>query len=479
MVCRLSSNLYAFRTGPRRRGSATRRGTASVLAMLYLVIFSTLALGFYTAVTTATQVAYNDERVMNAQIAAESGMHFMTMQLASVTIPGGTPNDKVLGELFKVLSASKLLKPESSNMNGRSIGMGGDTIFVPASADDYFIPLDHSGGGFQAVIVDVGDGSVLVKVVGRYRGVVIVRAIELGFVSKTTTTTVFDYGIVARGPIQMNGGPGITSPTDPSHASVLTTFDSPTQATMKGHPVIGGNLDMSNKDAAVSLGSGASVGGSSQSQLRDQHVRRGVPEPTFPTVDTDVFRPFAVNPYKPNQPVYTNVIVPPNTNPTFSSNVKIEGVLYIRNPNNVRFSGQATVRGVIVVENGARSSSNNQITFTGGVDMFDMSTLPNSPKFPPALRALQGSSLLAPGYAVTMRGNSGVVGGTMVADSFDLGGTAGGKVEGTIIALGTAPFQFGGNAAISRTPGKVPLPAGLILPRTFTPVHQTYLEVRP
>src|SRR5437762_9478662 len=78
MVRRSWSNFDA----PRRRPPVTaapvwrrrRRGVAALLAMLYLVIFSTLALGFYSAVTTAAQVAQNDERVMNAQVATESGL---------------------------------------------------------------------------------------------------------------------------------------------------------------------------------------------------------------------------------------------------------------------------------------------------------------------------------------------------------------------------------------------------------------------
>ena len=457
-----------------------RRGTASVLAMLYLVIFSTLAIGFYSAVTTSVQVAHNDERVMNAQIATEAGMQFMRYQLNLARIPGGTPNDKVLAELFKALSTSSALNPQSENMNGNGISMLGDTIYVPSSADGYMIPLDENGAGFRARIVDVGDGSVLVKVVARYRGQTIVRAIELGFASIITSTNIFDYGIVTRGPIEMNGGPSVTSPTDPSHASILTTYDNPTQATLKGHPVIGGNLDLVNREARVNVGSGASVGGSSISTIRDEHIRRGVPEPPFPTVDTDVFRQFATNVYRANQRVYTNVLVPPGTNPSFSSNTTIEGVLFLRHPNSIQFTGQVTVRGIIVVENGARPGSNNQMKFAGGVDVFGMETLPpNDPRFPPALRALQGSALLAPGYAITMTGNSGVIGGTMVADSFRLSGGAGGKIEGTILALGTAPLELGGGAAISRSPGKVPLPAGLLLPRTFEPVFETYLEVNP
>src|SRR3954452_20069267 len=63
----------ATRRVPRQCHVSHRRGVVSVLAMLYLIIFATLALGFYTAVTTSAQLANNDERAMGAQIAAESG----------------------------------------------------------------------------------------------------------------------------------------------------------------------------------------------------------------------------------------------------------------------------------------------------------------------------------------------------------------------------------------------------------------------
>src|SRR5437667_9854570 len=99
----------------------TRKGVASVLAMLYLVIFSTLAVGFYTAVTTSVQLAHNDERSMNALVSAEAGMQFMRYQLNLAHIPGSTPNNKVLEELFKALNAAKALQPQSPNMNGHFI----------------------------------------------------------------------------------------------------------------------------------------------------------------------------------------------------------------------------------------------------------------------------------------------------------------------------------------------------------------------
>jgi hypothetical protein len=448
--------------------------------MLYLIIFSTLAVGFYSAVTTAAQVAHNDERSMNAQVAAESGMHFIKYQITKARIPGDTPNNKMLEELFKDLLASKALQPQSANMNGHSIGMAGGMIFIPASADNYFIPLDESGAGFQAIIVDVGDGSVLVKVIGHYRGVIIVRAIELGFVSVSTSTTIFDYGIVTRGPVRMTGNASISGLDSAMDGSVLSTYDSPTQTIMTGKASIGGDLYLVDKNADVSFSGQASVGGSTISTTREEHIHRGTPEPAFPEVDTSIFLKYATNTYKSGKSVYTNTVVPAGTNPNFSGDTTIEGVLYIKHPNTVHFSGKATIRGVIVVENGASSTAGNEIKFSGGVAAYGIETLPaNDPRFPDGLRALQGSALLAPGFDVTLSGQSGVFGGVMVADSFKFTGGAGGAVLGTMIGLTQRPFDLTGGGSITRRPSKIPIPAGLLLPKTYRPVFDTYLEVKP
>src|SRR5438128_856874 len=145
-----------------RHRRRARRGVVSVLAMLYLVIFATLALGFYTAVTTSVQIAHNDERAMNAQIAAESGLQFMRYQLGQVRFPGSTPTDQILQEVFNDLVAQTL---NSANLNGHPIGMAGGTIYVPGSADGYYIPLDDAGAGFRATITDLGTGNIRVKVI--------------------------------------------------------------------------------------------------------------------------------------------------------------------------------------------------------------------------------------------------------------------------------------------------------------------------
>src|SRR5580765_4507372 len=86
----------------RRRRSA---GMTSVLAMLYLVLFSSLAIGFYAATNTATQVTINDENVAQAFMASESGMDFMRYQLANVHIDATTPPDQVIDKLYTELQS--------------------------------------------------------------------------------------------------------------------------------------------------------------------------------------------------------------------------------------------------------------------------------------------------------------------------------------------------------------------------------------
>src|SRR5690242_9460257 len=64
-----------------------RGGYAAMLAMLFLALFSTLAIGFYAQTNTGTQMAENDRRIALAQAAAESGMDLMRYELAHIVIP--------------------------------------------------------------------------------------------------------------------------------------------------------------------------------------------------------------------------------------------------------------------------------------------------------------------------------------------------------------------------------------------------------
>ena len=446
------------------------------MAMLYLLIFSTLAIGFYSAVTTAAQLAHNDEKAMGAQAAVESGLAFIRYELSRVRVPGNTAPSQMLAEVCKDLLAQQ---SGGGNLGTRTIAVVDDAIHYPVGTRE-FIPLDAQGATFRAEIRMSEDGTdwVKVKIVGRYRGGTITRAIEIYFEPIISSTRVFDYGIVTRGPIVITGGGMIGGGGDPTHGSVLSMSQSSTPISMSGTSGIAGDAYMTNKNGTVSMTSNVTIAGETSAAGRAAHIHAGVEPPELPEVDPAVFLPFVTNTYKPNQPKYRNVIIPANTNPSFSSATTIEGVMYIEYPNKVTFNGQATIRGSVVVQNGATPSTKNVINFGAGVQSYPMDTLdPTDPDFPPELRALSGSTLLASGYHVELSGSSGSIGGLMLANSFELVGGSGGVIEGTFIGLGDVPMKFTGGASMARTKPSGPIPRGLVFPKKFKPVSKTYSEV--
>ena len=460
--------------GLARRHGSRRRGIASVLAMLYMIIFSTLAVGFYAAVTMASQLAHNDEKALNAQVVTESGLRFVQYQLGRVRVPGNTPPNEMMQKIHEDLLAQQAGSP---NFAGRSITLSGSTIHFPAND---FIPLDERGAGFRAEISDAGDGLISVKIHGRYRGTTISRMIQMHFESVISSLNVFDFGIVTRGPINVSGGGVIGGGGVAADGSILSLSKNPYPISLSGTSGIAGNVYMTNKTGNVNIsGGGVTIAGKKAPELYN-HIIKGVEEPELPESDSRIFLPYAVNTYKPGQKVYTNVIIPPNTNPSFTGDTEIHGVLYIQYPNKVTFNSHTIIRGTIVVENGATPSTKNLITFGGGVEAYAVTTVPTDtiPEDSP-LRKLVGSTLLAPGFHVSLGGQSGSIGGIMMAHSYEFTGGSGGVIEGTFIGLGDVEMKFTGGASIARSKPSGPIPVGLVFPRTFRPLRETYLEIRP
>src|ERR1041385_5887338 len=118
-----------------------RQGITSLLAMLYLVLFATLAIGFYSATNTSVIVVDNEKRGALALVAAESGMEFIRYQLAQVTIPYGTTQAQLFSTVTTQLSNQL---NGTANLTGKSIAVTSTSMSVPAGSDNY-ITLDSSG----------------------------------------------------------------------------------------------------------------------------------------------------------------------------------------------------------------------------------------------------------------------------------------------------------------------------------------------
>src|SRR5687767_4362187 len=152
-------NMAKF-THPCITPSQRRRGVASVMAMLFMVVFSALALGFYAATTTSSQVANNEKRSTSAQAAAESGIQFLRYHLAAMNIPPGLNNDQLFDEVASQLETRLNNTP---NMNNTRIGYDANTISLPASG---YVKLDPKGEQqFKVTITRAGD-QLITRVIG-------------------------------------------------------------------------------------------------------------------------------------------------------------------------------------------------------------------------------------------------------------------------------------------------------------------------
>jgi hypothetical protein len=134
----------------------------------------------------------------------------------------------------------------------------------------------------------------------------------------------------------------------------MSAKDVPGALTADGGTV-GGDLNVVTSLNRASPSGGVSVGGTSiVTQIYTQHTHV-VGTPDFPAFDTSVFAQYATNTYGgATGGTLANIRVPPNTNPKFTGNVTIRGILYVQSPNTVEF--QATPSpGFIVFRTPARS----------------------------------------------------------------------------------------------------------------------------
>lgn len=463
-------------------GNARRRGLASVLAMLFLVLFSTLAVGFYAATTLSAQVAKNERRLTTAQSAAESGMEFMRYQLGVITVPPGTPSTQLLTTVWGLLGANL---NGTYNMGTDVVTMANDangnpTIYVPGNTS-HFIPIDStSGAKFQGTIAQSGD-KLVVTVVGMGSDGSISRGVQLSYQKAARASAIFNYGVASKGKIVTGGASYILGNPDPAMGSVLSTDMADSVPVAIGGKQVSGDISITNPSGSVSY-SGASIGGTSDPNQIPNHIHIGVQPPTFPTIDSSVYtNAVTMTAYTAGSTTLSNVYIPPNTNPSFSSGTTtIYGVLWIQSPNVVTFKGGVNITGVIVVDNNTTfNAATNQINFGGNVRASGVQNLPSNSTYG-NLRSLTGAFILAPGYAVNFSGDFGQVAGSIIASQISMTGNATGTVQGSVIGVDNQPLTLNGSADITiASTGTSNYPAGVSFGSYYTPLPDTYVELEP
>jgi len=457
-----------------RRDRLVRRGVVCILAMLFLVFFSVLAVGFFFSTTMSAQISANERSCHESQLAAESGMRFLRYQLSRLSIKPQVSPDKLLEEVNTQLG---VLLEGTDNLGTRSIGYDGKKISIPAGPND-LITLSPLGQTFRATITSSGD-RLTVKVVGSSNASLskMCRAVETEFKRTNLPSSVFDFGLASRGKVQVKASSATSVVGTPdADGSILSVFPG-SGAISTGSGPIEGDLTVTGSKNDVALG-GGTVGGTADAaaiKARHTHV---IDEPLFPYVDTTVFRPLATNLYVPGAVTQKNIRVPANANPRFNDGDVINGILYIESPNNVTFRGNAVINGLIVFENKG-SAAANTLDFRGNVSP---SSIPAAAEFDAVRAVAKGWAIAAPLASVTMSGSvDGTLEGSVIASSIDLNGSADLHFKsGSIITLGSSPTMIEGKAVeFAGTAADNPPVSGVRFLATFLPDLSSYREVAP
>jgi hypothetical protein len=467
---------------------------ASILAMLYLVIFAALALGFYAQTSICAQISGNDRRLNEARVAAESGLKFIRYQLSKVTIPPGLTEDQVLTELYNDLRGQLDSTPNLTNLGDR-VGppnMVARNIEIPSNPNNY-IALGSQGPYFR-VRLHQDHRQLVATVVGKVGASApsapgIRAAIEVRFKAEEWPTSFFNYGIASKGPVTVDVAKLLVTGTPDSRASILSTYAG-------SNPVTIGNTNSTAAnptgiEGAITVMQGyppafvgnVSVGGqTSVATINATQVSTvtAATAPDFPVADTSVFEPFATTRWVAGQTRYENIYIEPNSNPVFDGTMTVRGVVLVKQPNVVSFQGGVVMQAVIVGKNtGVGDLATNAIRFSGtGVSKDPLSALPADAKFD-GLRELTGTFVVAPGFDVAFEGNFGAVAGSVAADRITVSGNTSGSFAASIMTLANNPLTITGSSSISIGAPADGKHSGLRLKERFVLDRSSYLEVVP
>jgi len=451
--------------------------------MIFLVLFSVLALGFYASSTTAIGIAKNDVHTTRAQLAAESGFSFFRYHLAHVNIPAGTTQANMLATIASQLSARL---DGTSNMGTDTVGTTATAVNIPSTATRYIIS-DPDGGGFRAKIERDQNGVDFPVTITAHGGGAAgltssARGIKLTYHATPIDTSIFGFGMVTNGSVSLSGGvlKGIPDASRGSFFSSSMTASHP--LTMSGSANVTGQVYFSNPSGTVS--GGGTISNVSNSANWGPYIHAGSPTPELPAIDTTAYLNYlntvsaTIITGSTSATPLSNIRIRAGTNPTFSGGGTINGLVYIEAPNKVTFSGGTHLTGVIVVDNPNEMTSTNAITFSGGGTMLGPENLDASYG---TLRTMTGASILAPNFTVNMTGGSASFGGSIFAKAVGLSGGSGGSVNGTVVSYGTAATTFSGGSGFTFTnTGPAAVPAqGLSFSGRLAPVSSTYTELIP
>jgi len=435
------------------------RGVVLIISMIFVLVFSVLAVSMASLSDTNVQLADNQHKVNVALSAAQSGQEITRFWLNRVSISGTTAPSQI----FTQIASSLQNDLASSGIYNIVVNYDGSSMTIPS------VTLDSTNGqSFAAVIRPLDPETIQVDITGVYG--TITRTIRVNYKFAIRADTVFNFGVATKGPLHLAGNIELEGATVAVEASVYIESENADVAlSITGNSQIAGDVSVTNPLATVELQGGqASIGGETGQAAIDNHVSFGDLPPEFPVPNPGYFEHYVINTIDSStnttaDATFENVRIVAGTNPTFSGHVTLKGVVFIETPNVVTFTGNSTVTGIIIGDGDFEDDSGiNQINFLGDVESFPVTELPSEEQFA-GLENETGTFVLAPGFSLSFGGSFATLNGAIAGNGIEFFGGAGGTINGSVINYSGEEMLLTGNSDLYfNRSGATQMPAGFV-----------------
>ncbi|MHC4085194.1 MAG: pilus assembly PilX N-terminal domain-containing protein [Planctomycetota bacterium] len=414
-------------------------GAAFVISMIFVLVFSALAVSMATLCDSNLQIAENQRKGDFARASAESGIDIIRFWLSRFSVEGATEQHLVFNEIANPSSVHSLPYDLSSNaITNITTSYNGTTLTIPS------VTLD-SERSFSAEIIQLDADTLQMDVTGVYK--TNTRTIRANYDFGVRLHTVFDYGVATKGPLHLAGNIELEGAKVKVESDVYIVSEYTNLALeIIGNSSIAGDVHISNPLGTADLQGGqASVGGETLPGALD-HIISGYGDIEFPVPNPEYFEHYVVEDINLAETTFTNVRIPPDTNPFFGGGVNIYGVVFIETPNVVTFSANVNITGIIVGDGEVTDDSGtNRIDFLGTVNSNPVTALPESFG---ELREETGTFLMAPGFSLSFQGDFETINGAIAANGIEFSGNAGGRIDGSVLNYSDTPMDLSGNNAL-------------------------------
>jgi Tfp pilus assembly protein PilX len=433
------------------------RGAVLIISMIFVVIFSALAVSMAAMSGMNVQIAENHRKADSARACAESGFDVLRFWLNRVSISGTTAPS----ERFNQIANSLQDELTANSITNVTTSYSSSAISIPS------VTLDSADArSFFAAITPLGTNALQIDVTGVYGSTT--KTIRAKYNLSERANNVFDFGVATKGPLTTKGNITIAGVNIAVESNAyIESLNSFLALTMIGNSHIAGTVKIVNPLAMTDIGANAGVGGYTGAEAME-HIEIGVPAVEFPEMVPSVFYSYATNVLTPSVDLkkdvtLTNIRIPAGMNPKFSGQATFNGVVLIESPNVVEFTGGVDITGVIVTNgNPTDDSGTNQLIFRGHVANRSVDLLPEEPQFA-GLQSQMGTFIIAPGFSVSFGGTMDTLGGAIAANGVDFFGDAGGNIRGSVINYADKAMMVWGNSDLYfNRSGLTKVPAGFV-----------------